>query len=412
MNPNPLQHDPDSLDGLVAGLIDRAADDAQRRRLIEKLQADPAARQEYVELIQLSTMLEWVHLEVETRPLPVLEKAPPRFRWAAVAALVAIATLALVLILRGAEPLATITALDGARWRAAQPPNVGAALPAGSFELTAGRAELTTARGVTIALQGPATFELKDAGTVHLEFGRARLHVPPAGVGFTITTPTARCIDLGTDFELTVREHGQTDVHVLEGRVQVASRHAAGESAPIILNSGGVAKIDHRGVARLGDAPAPAPQISPVDLMAGEPWYLRDASVTIHETGPAGKPTLQFSPGGIGIAEKVLDVTGRRGQPLVVTAGAMHAASDPLSPQQHLQLRVRFFDGGNRELPGRVDAPVIESSDEVGKMRTVKHHVIVPDGAVTIRVALIYRDAGLSTGRIQQGQAAVHLERD
>ena len=44
--------------------------------------------------------------------------------------------------------------------------------------------------------------------------------VTPDSHGFTIATPTAQIVDLGTEFAVEVAQSGNVEVHVLEGKVE------------------------------------------------------------------------------------------------------------------------------------------------------------------------------------------------
>jgi ferric-dicitrate binding protein FerR (iron transport regulator) len=60
-------------------------------------------------------------------------------------------------------------------------------------------------------------------GKGHLHRGKLAAHVPPQAVGFEIETPTARIVDLGTDFRLAASGQetkllvatGKTDLYAL-----------------------------------------------------------------------------------------------------------------------------------------------------------------------------------------------------
>ncbi len=81
--------------------------------------------------------------------------------------------------------------------------------------------ELTLVGGAHILLEGPATINL--IGPQHVAVARGNLTalVPPEDLGFRVSTPTARIIDLGTEFRVSVSDDGQTDVELLQGEVVV-----------------------------------------------------------------------------------------------------------------------------------------------------------------------------------------------
>ncbi len=103
------------------------------------------------------------------------------------------------------------------------------------LRLESGLAEIEFVDGAQVALHGPSNFELKSTALGSLHIGKLRVHVSERAQGFTIETPSARVVDLGTDFEVEVREQGDAEVRVLKGQVETTPIRAA-----IQRNSGGV----------------------------------------------------------------------------------------------------------------------------------------------------------------------------
>ena len=63
--------------------------------------------------------------------------------------------------------------------------------------------------------------ELRSADEVFLRQGSLTARVPPPAVGFFVTTPLARVVDLGTEFDVVVDELGATQTLVRRGRVSL-----------------------------------------------------------------------------------------------------------------------------------------------------------------------------------------------
>lgn len=124
----------------------------------------------------------------------------------------------------------------------------GAALPtqhrqelhAAPYLLEAGVMEIVYPNGATILLQAPARFDLLTSESLHLHRGRLTARVPPSAIGFTVTTPTADVIDLGTEFGVSAGEHA-SEVHVFEGEVLVKT---AQEPDPLLLREQRASRID------------------------------------------------------------------------------------------------------------------------------------------------------------------------
>lgn len=88
--------------------------------------------------------------------------------------------------------------------------------------LFAGSVELTFDDGAVVTVDGPIEFRPLSTGQLELRRGRLLASVPQKAIGFTVSTPTARIVDLGTEFEVAVNEAGESDVEVLKGEVEVA----------------------------------------------------------------------------------------------------------------------------------------------------------------------------------------------
>ena len=115
-----------------------------------------------------------------------------------------------------------VTSLD-ANWREIDP-TPGAFLKKGRFRLDTGIVALEFNRGARVTLRGPASFDLKSTDLMHVSSGNLVARIPEEAIGFTIATDDADVVDLGTEFGLRVGDGGQTEVHVIEGLVEVFER--------------------------------------------------------------------------------------------------------------------------------------------------------------------------------------------
>ena len=125
------------------------------------------------------------------------------------------------------NPVARLVASVDADWQDIEPTS-GSLFEAGSFQLDAGTVELEFNRGARVTLQGPSYFELKNADLLHVSSGNLVARIPEEAIGFTITTDETEVVDLGTEFGLRVVEGRETEVHVIEGLVEVFERHDIG----------------------------------------------------------------------------------------------------------------------------------------------------------------------------------------
>lgn len=144
--------------------------------------------------------------------------------------------------------LAVLADATNADWETApgeSTPSIGGALPADrELRLAAGTARLNFARGAFVTLEGPAQFKVLEAGRGHLTRGRLRAHVPPEAVGFTIETPMADVVDLGTEFDVEVDSTGCANLMVLVGEVAV---HPV-QAKRVVMKAGESGRIDAHGI--------------------------------------------------------------------------------------------------------------------------------------------------------------------
>jgi hypothetical protein len=97
----------------------------------------------------------------------------------------------------------------------------GTELIAGSLHLTKGFVEITFGKGTKIILEAPAKIELEDTNHLLLREGRLSAKAPPEASGFTVDSPNASFMDIGTEFGVNVSENGQSELQVFQGEVML-----------------------------------------------------------------------------------------------------------------------------------------------------------------------------------------------
>lgn len=159
------------------------------------------------------------------------------------------------------SPVAWISAVHEVEWANGQEPyGWGWALMAGTpVRLQSGLLRLVFSSGAEVLLQGPGSFTVETAESGRLGLGKlvARAETNQAQ-GFTIRTPTAQIVDLGTEFGVTVDEQGQTETHVFAGRViaqAIGAKRA--KSEPLRLKAGQAARVEPRTVRLHRVVPSP-----------------------------------------------------------------------------------------------------------------------------------------------------------
>jgi hypothetical protein len=144
-----------------------------------------------------------------------------------------------------------VAALRDARFGDVRELRVGQRLDVGRIELTAGMVELEFGGGARAVFVAPVILEVASHQRAKLLRGVLTARVPPGAEGFTVATPTAEVIDLGTEFEVAVGDSGKTAVSVILGAVDVLP--TAGPNSAIArgtrrrLTAGGSALVGHMG---------------------------------------------------------------------------------------------------------------------------------------------------------------------
>lgn len=158
-------------------------------------------------------------------------------------------------------PAAWICLLHNVQWASGQQPyGWGGAVAAGNaLRLQSGLVRLVFSSGAEVLLEGPVSFTAETAESGRLRLGKLVVRAETdEAKGFTIRTPTAQIVDLGTEFGVTVDKQGQTETHVFAGHVLaqvIGVKHAASE--PVRLKAGQAVRVETRSASlqRLPAAP-------------------------------------------------------------------------------------------------------------------------------------------------------------
>ncbi len=315
---------------LIGAVLDGGATAEQRAALNERLASDAHARAAYRRYVNLHVALKTYHPALTAMPLrrgdapshtcaeaPAAAAAATRdpswwrsLRLRLLVAAVSGAAAAAVLIAMFVRPrigttpavrstaagagaedvvVAHITRVTQARFNGrAEAPVVGAEVRAGTLELADGFAEITLTNGVRMVLEAPVKVELPASKGATLRSGRLVATVPEGARGFSIDTPRARVVDLGTEFGVGVRESGDTEVQVFRGVVVTQWQGPEGHKVDQQLTAGNAVSIE----ASAKSAPRGIPfeperfvRMFPTDADSGDlggPIYNRSRFSTVH----------------------------------------------------------------------------------------------------------------------------------
>ncbi len=131
-------------------------------------------------------------------------------------------------------------------WNPASPSKVRADgwIAPGMLQLVSGTAVITFNSGATVLVEGPAEWSVESVNRLYLKTGRITAEVPPQASGFTVNTPRLNAVDISTRFGVSVDEEGNSELHVMEGRV--AASRTSGNTTSTIVREGLALRADGR----------------------------------------------------------------------------------------------------------------------------------------------------------------------
>jgi len=219
--------------------------------LLEKdLIGSRETRARYLQVVRADVAL---HDEATREKDHVFEVVPGR-RWlpaAGIAALLAISSIALwqtfrpegsgttsIVQIPAEKHFATLVDLRDCQWKAPAGMAEDQRLTAGLIELESGIAIIDFDGGARLALQGPATLEPLGPKSARLHVGSATVRCEDGLYSFSLLTPTSTILDLGTEFGVAVEPDGTSEVHVLDGEVEIADPVGQEHQGTMFLNAG------------------------------------------------------------------------------------------------------------------------------------------------------------------------------
>jgi hypothetical protein len=137
---------------------------------------------------------------------------------------------------RGSSGAARVTGVVNCAWPVGVDPlKFGDLLSLGErLQLQTGLIQLTFETGAKVVVEGPSDFVVGSPNSATLEEGKLAAVIPQAARGYTIFTPTAEVVDLGTEFGVAVDEQGLSEIHVFDGDVIARPRHSDRSTAKLI----------------------------------------------------------------------------------------------------------------------------------------------------------------------------------
>jgi ferric-dicitrate binding protein FerR (iron transport regulator) len=203
---------------------------AEFEQIERDMLASPELRQAYLRAIRIDATLRDHALHVSEPTVSPRERT--WWRTAAIAATVALCGLALWKVnprdnaagtVTTARPVEIATLADSRDcvWAGSAEFAINKRLSAGMLELESGVALIEFDEGARLALQGPAALELIGTKTARLHHGSASVRCEDGLYSFSLLTPNSIVTDLGTEFGAAVAKDGTSELHVLEGEIEV-----------------------------------------------------------------------------------------------------------------------------------------------------------------------------------------------
>lgn len=91
------------------------------------------------------------------------------------------------------------------------------------YYLREGYVQIKLDNKTQITLEGPSEFQFLTGDAIKLNFGKLYAIVPPEAYGFMVSTPSAKIIDLGTEFGVQQELNGDIVLHVVKGKANLVS---------------------------------------------------------------------------------------------------------------------------------------------------------------------------------------------
>jgi hypothetical protein len=114
----------------------------------------------------------------------------------------------------------------------------------GPLRLLDGMVKILFDNGGVLVLEGPAEFRILSPNHVRMRSGSLYATIGPGAAGFTVSTDSAKVVDLGTEFGVQVHADGDSEIHVMKGKTSVAVSHGRQFKDSQILHTDSARYID------------------------------------------------------------------------------------------------------------------------------------------------------------------------
>jgi hypothetical protein len=227
---------------LISNYFNGALDADGEAALREYLRRDPAHIQEFMQAALLHSLIGDYYLaaaqsKVTDALFPFVPAAPvrPKHRYRLLLASVAALLLVSCSLIFGSwfryqnTPIAILTRAVNVEWNSPRL-TIGQSVNRRPLDLRSGFAEFTYPDGAVVLVQGPASFRLQSLTSMQIYQGRATTSIPQPAIGFTVNTPTAAVIDLGTEVGIDVSDV-HSHIEVFKGKAGIRLNQTSASAA-------------------------------------------------------------------------------------------------------------------------------------------------------------------------------------
>ena len=146
----------------------------------------------------------------------------------------------------------------------------GDSLQTGQFVLLSGAVQIDFFSGATMLIDEAAEVKLISSWEAECAKGKVTMHVPPSAIGFRLTLPGMKVVDLGTEFAVEV-DGAESSLHVFDGEVEA---HVPGSQMQIVREGNSLKKAADRPVVAGVSMPADFPSVEKFERRKEE-YYQR-----------------------------------------------------------------------------------------------------------------------------------------
>lgn len=133
----------------------------------------------------------------------------------------------------------------------------GDSLQPGQFKLLSGAVQIDFFSGATMLIDEAADVNLVSSWEAECAHGKVTMHVPAPAIGFRLTLPGMKVVDLGTEFAVQV-DGAESSLHVFDGEVEA---HVPGSQMQIIREGSSLKKSTDLPVVAGVSNPADFPSV-------------------------------------------------------------------------------------------------------------------------------------------------------